>query len=317
MRPFLDVKAQQDPFSTLPATDKGRRLKDILNAQAEHQVAAADELVDALDDLVVRVSDRLVDRLGDTSSTAALEAAALRTELQDVLDLMADEGLADIETAWFQGYQKIADDAEAVLGVMGVPGADRILDREAAASVLDAVVDRHGVSFWARHARDHISINLWDGFVRSATLVSREELAEQLQLAGFPRPDHAVTEAHNAMAEYDRVCHEEAARQAEADGAELLRAYLGPDDNRTRPHCKHLVGKAFTLEQARRLRNRQGRPTLYDGGGHRCRHRWVAVPADSLKELGLIRGTDADIQRANDAARSRNGRRRRRRRAAA
>lgn len=65
-------------------------------------------------------------------------------------------------------------------------------------------------------------------------------------------------------------------RKAKEAKVERLK-YAGPKDDKNRPFCKKNVGKIFTLDEVKALRNDNGNPALTDMGGYNCRHEWRPV----------------------------------------
>lgn len=59
--------------------------------------------------------------------------------------------------------------------------------------------------------------------------------------------------------------------------------YVGPMDNDTRDFCRKRVGKVFTRRQIDRMDNGQLPNVLLTGGGFQCRHTWIAVESEGLK----------------------------------
>lgn len=75
-----------------------------------------------------------------------------------------------------------------------------------------------------------------------------------------------------------------------ADGEPIVEWWLydGPDDERTRDFCGHLVGTRVTLEQLDSMADAYGRtsplPPSQSLGGPNCRHELVPLPGDSWKK---------------------------------
>lgn len=108
----------------------------------------------------------------------------------------------------------------------------------------------------------------------------------------------ATVLAKTAMA----VIANKAANDLKRGKSEWLWSYQGPVDGITRPFCQKLVGKAFSFEQVLALDNGQIPDVASSCGGWACRHRWVIVGKDWLKDFDLKRGKDADVEKANAAA---------------
>lgn len=80
----------------------------------------------------------------------------------------------------------------------------------------------------------------------------------------------------------------EAVRQANDDDEDgIVMRYVGPDDSKTRPFCKRILGQVYTLDAIEKLDNGQGIPVLQFGGGYRCRHSWVPIDAEDARERKL------------------------------
>lgn len=122
--------------------------------------------------------------------------------------------------------------------------------------------------------------------------IFREELRREVLAMAFK---DALTDA----AQLD-----EAARELNRDVEELDPigfVYLGPEDRITRDFCDVLIERWFTRDEIQRLDNNQLFDVFITRGGYNCRHGWYALFEGEEKEF--TRGTQADIQRANDRAR--------------
>ena len=109
-----------------------------------------------------------------------------------------------------------------------------------------------------------------------------------------------ITEARTRITSFGR---ELTAVAAESVGIDHY-LYTGPIDGITRPFCRQLVGRVFTKAQVQDLRNYQIEPPLVRGGGYNCRHTWAPVSEELIESADLSRGTNADVRRANQAARA-------------
>jgi hypothetical protein len=59
--------------------------------------------------------------------------------------------------------------------------------------------------------------------------------------------------------------------------------YVGPSDNDTRPFCAERVGEVFTRRAIDQMDNGQLPNAFLTGGGYNCRHTWIAVESEGLK----------------------------------
>ena len=109
-----------------------------------------------------------------------------------------------------------------------------------------------------------------------------------------------ITEARTRITSFGRELTAVAAESAGVDHY----LYTGPLDGITRPFCRQLAGKVFTKSQVQDLRNYQIEPPLVRGGGYNCRHTWAPVSEELIESAGLDRGTNADVRRANQAAKA-------------
>lgn len=109
-----------------------------------------------------------------------------------------------------------------------------------------------------------------------------------------------ITEARTRITSFGRELTAVAAESAGVDHY----LYTGPLDGITRPFCRQLAGKVFTKSQVQDLRNYQIEPPLVRGGGYNCRHTWAPVSEELIESAGLDRGTNADVRRANRAAKA-------------
>lgn len=115
-----------------------------------------------------------------------------------------------------------------------------------------------------------------------------------------------ITEARTRITSFGRELTAVAAESAGIDHY----LYTGPLEGTskqkgiTRPFCRQLVGKVFTKSQVQDLRNYQIEPPLVRGGGYNCRHTWAPVSEELIESAGLDRGTNADVRRANQAAKA-------------
>ena len=107
------------------------------------------------------------------------------------------------------------------------------------------------------------------------------------------------TIVNTGLAAIQRKVNLEVGTKLSKVGMKIMYAYQGPDDSVTRPFCSPLVGKAFSLKEIARLKNKAGLSVMSYGGGYYCRHSWFAMSEIAIKLAGIKRGTKADISEAN------------------
>lgn len=292
------------------------RLDRLLADRERLTDAALADLDDALGALAATLADRIEAMLdGEPTGETELEAefqglkegeqvkaVVLAAQLDQLLDIIEDSGLASARSKWFTAYGALADTAERSLGALGVPDYSTLLDREASAVLVDALTRRHDDALFGLFQRQSAA-RVLDALQTQVGLVTNAEIADQIQEAEDLTRPQAISEAETRIAEADRYFHAVAAEQASDDAGTFLFAYGGPSDAKTRPFCRALVGKAFSANEIADLRNGQtASPPFYTGGGYRCRHLWVPVLPAILDDLPYSRGTEADIRAANSAA---------------
>lgn len=290
----------------------------------EQRLAVQDRMAEALEsrlrELAELVGERLVEALGGSPVDGAvpvelrygaaknadqLRALILATEARDIRELVESAGLADARTEWFRGWGELMDLSERTLAVAGVEGADKLLDENAVLAEIDGVMAIHDESIFGGYNHG-AGVRILEGLRATVSLDDPKRLAARIAQAEQSPINTAMGEAITRAAQADRFFMETAIKQAEDinTGIVFLRAYAGPNDAKTRPFCKHLVGKAFDESQWDDMRNGQIADPKYSGGGYRCRHATVGVMAEDLADSFYSRGTDADVSAANAGARA-------------
>ena len=279
------------------------------------------------DDGVLLLQTRLEERLQAFDDPAQLRAAILDMpiiEIQEFMDAagndIRDAGLRDV-------VSELAGFAEETLFVQGEATARQALDTVAAEALIESYVNRtidtiqDVVDGPARaRLRDALSANLGE--------ISPFELAELTSTQLTDRIPLSLTEAYTRLAEADNFVNEVLRTTLEssldetegpADTPRYVMAYRGPDDALERPFCDLMNNHVFTVEQLNKANNSQGLPVRTSCGGYRCRHKLIPVrdrSDEALREIGLKRGTDELVTKANTAAQKarskKPGRRRRR-----
>jgi hypothetical protein len=288
------VESVEDSLTKL-ADNLARRLAATLGVDPDSIVAPDGD--DGRDVGKTAIERRLAG-LGDGDR---LRAAVLSTQLLDVEELVEAAGLDLTREQWRTDVAKLAGVVES--GTQGIAALqDRILDNVASEAALGSLVDWQSEAMFGGMRRE-AAVRILDSLRASAGLMTNEQVARTIANSEPLSIGQARTEARTRIAEADRFVALEVQRAADPDGDRLILAYLGPDDRITRPFCDRLVGKAFSEAEFEQLDNAQtpSHPRIA-GGGYNCRHLIISVPPDALDELGLTRGTPADIAAANAAA---------------
>jgi hypothetical protein len=119
---------------------------------------------------------------------------------------------------------------------------------------------------------DVIARSLWQATVRAALAqVPATELAKQIA----PDIERSVRQARSlvdtALSIYSRKVEEVVNPEADAY------LYIGPADAKARPFCVQRVGKVYSRTAIDKMDNGQLPNVFISGGGHNCRHRWMAL----------------------------------------
>lgn len=245
----------------VPADRASRDLTELL-ARLDREIR---RLLAALD--TARGTDQLV---GDRE--ALVTATRVR---QQVAQLLTERGQAAITTI---ASQRALEAANAVIASSDLPTVDidatpelrRIVEGQTAevAAVFTVAADE---------MRRAINAGISTGG-SLADLV--EEVAARLNVA-VVRAQAAVDAA--VMASGRRALM----LQAEATGLDYVFAYVGPNDGKTRPFCKALVGRAVSRARMASLDNGQGLPTRDFCGGYNCRHSWAPLTREDAAAEGI------------------------------
>lgn len=299
------------------------------NAGLRARIRVQDALADGLEATLLAIADAIKTRLSavlgsdvNTQDFGTLEALEARlasikaldgnaeatrlglltlttAEIGDYIDAL---GLDEARAQYFAGYRKLADAAAESLRAAGIIDVDSLLDRDGIRLAVEAFAGRQDDLLFGG-IRRITAERLGEALQANAELLTDVQFSERLADTVRGTVPQLKTEAITRLAQADRFVHEQVVREAERDGDEFLRGYAGPLDKVTRPFCRHMVNKAFTLAELEHANNAQIGAVIDTGGGYRCRHMFEAVPADMLEEFGFTRGTPRDIATANAAAR--------------
>jgi len=292
---FRDVR--EDETENLRAQVKDNPALRPLISALRGRLAIEDRAAADAERIIREVFDGVVAALrevdGSTRRGALTRQAILTASLADLAKLLGpalDEARTRVEQAYREMLETNRDLAAAAAqipaGTLGIR-----------TSSLDALIGGAAADFWsgkvAMPAASIIREGLKSAMTGETLNTAIDRVAKQLDTSA----GKAATEVRTNLGTFDRLAAEESASAAGLD----LRVYLGPLDSLTRPFCRALINRAFTLEHVAELDNGQTGPGLWGGGGYNCRHRWVAVRAPMLERLRIPLGTDADIERANRA----------------
>lgn len=78
-----------------------------------------------------------------------------------------------------------------------------------------------------------------------------------------------------------------AGREADTDPRDpIVFRYVGPNDSKTRPFCRPILGQCFSDAAISRLDNGQGLAVDTFGGGYGCRHSWSPILTSEARLQG-------------------------------
>ncbi len=112
----------------------------------------------------------------------------------------------------------------------------------------------------------------------------------------------ARTIVNTALASIQRGVLSRAMDSLESQGVGMYGYYTGPQDGKTRPFCKVIVGKAIRIKDTARLSPGRGLTFRRNGGGWNCRHSLVPVTIGWIKLNNVEIADSTDIARANAGA---------------
>lgn len=253
---------------------------------ADGAIGPADRASKDLTELLTRL-DREIRRLLAALDTARgtdqlvgdREALVTATRVrQQVAQLLTERGQAAVTTI---ASQRALEAANAVIASSDLPPLPA--DATDATPELRRIVEGQTAEVAAVFtvAADEMRRAINAGISTGGSLADLvEEVAARLNVA-VVRAQAAVDAA--VMASGRRALM----LQAEATGLDYVFAYVGPNDGKTRPFCKALVGRAVSKARMASLDNGQGLPVRDFCGGYNCRHSWAPLTREDAAAEGL------------------------------
>lgn len=246
-------------------------------------IAAAFDFAGAADDLSRRFARELGKVLRDTERNLrpVIETAAEGSPTAIVKATRATRTRREIRTALqVSGYDTLAAAAtgEPLDELTDALLKSRRLARQSAAlseaSAIRLVALRSLYETDLLDIGDSVALSLWRATVRGI-FGSRGvgDILADLAVILDDSEAHIRTLYDTSIAIYGRQVE---ALQA-GDEPDLVFAYLGPADKKTRPFCLKHVGKVYTRAEIDALDNGQLDNVFLTGGGYQCRHVWIEV----------------------------------------
>lgn len=206
-----------------------------------------------------------VDRIRGGLQLRAGEALGLRQPLRAALQQAGfDSSVAGSVLGATQRWLTLFPDTR-----LSVEGTVRALQQLATTDLL-AVGDSAAISLWRALAQ--------------ALLTPRpiSEILTDLEKSLDRTRAQAATLFDTQMTIFGRQVE---AAQTEALGPEQPFLYVGPVDAKTRDWCLDRVGQVFTRHDIDQMDNEQLPNVFLTGGGYNCRHTWMAVESQALRDL--------------------------------
>jgi hypothetical protein len=223
--------------------------------------AAIDDFREAYVDAIVRgISDR--DLTVDLTSIveSALEGARDFIDVDLIAEIEGDvDTLIESTTAFYENVEGVA-----------LPAFGEALQRaEAAKALRKSFVENMGQM---REELLNKTLEVAEEQILSGTL-NKQALQDSILQAAEGKLHWARTNARQVVGGYNRIHRDEVRKELELDRA----LYYGEVRNNSRPFCRQLIGKVFSLEQIEQMNNGQGLSVLTYCGGWNCIHSWLWV----------------------------------------
>lgn len=209
-----------------------------------------------------------------TDAVLGARGLALRRELREALTKAGYDGLVNAATS--QAVERMAD---VVLSSRIGSGATRLVLPNP--RKLQALIEIGRTNLL--QVGDDTAIALWRS-VTSWIFTARptNDILDDL----FEALDDDVGALHTLfdtqVSMFGRQVEAIAAAELPADQPFL---YVGPSDQRNRPFCKQHVGLVMTRAAIEQLDSGQLPNPFITGGGYNCRHSWLAVESQDLRDL--------------------------------
>lgn len=254
-------------------TQRGQQIADQADRLSH---AFVRELARVLQD-TERALQPILRRALDGDRTDAVRGArglALRREIRDTLARAGYDGM--VSSATSQAVERMAD---VVLTTrMGVAASRLVAPNPAK---LQALMEIGRVNLL--HVGDDTAAALWRSM--AAWVFSARPTNEILDDL-FEALDDDVAAMHTLFDTQVSMFGRQVEAIVTADlPPDQPYLYVGPKDLRNRPFCKERVGLVLTRDRIETLDNGQLPNPFVTGGGYNCRHSWLAVESQELREL--------------------------------
>ena len=209
-----------------------------------------------------------------TDQVVGARGVALRREIRAALLRSGYDGL--VEGATSHAVERMA---ETVLSTRIGSGALRMVQPDP--RKLQALVDIGRVNLL--HVGDDTAAAIWRS-VTSWVFSARptNDILDDL----FEAMDDDVGALHTLFDTQVSMFGRQVEAIATADlPADQPFLYVGPNDHRNRPFCKAHVGLVLTRDRIEALDNGQLPNPFITGGGYNCRHSWLAVESQELRDI--------------------------------
>lgn len=209
-----------------------------------------------------------------TDAVTGARGIILRRELRQALNRSGYDALVDAATS-----QAVEQMAETVLASRIGMGAAKLLRPDP--RKLQALIEIGRVNLL--QVGDDTAAAIWRS-VASWVFSARptNDILDDL----FNAMDDDVADMHTLFDTQVSMFGRQVEALAVADlPADQPFLYVGPNDLRNRPFCKEHVGQVMTRAAIEALDNGQLPNPFITGGGYNCRHSWLAVESQELRDL--------------------------------
>jgi len=263
-------------FNRLPGADP--KTAAALESAANDGIESVNVRLDLFRKAVARVGrelqSRLLAHLADPlKQSSAANILHLQAELTGQLNQLGYSDLVQYFTNSFDASQKTAAEAAAAIGVTKLSPLDQA-----------ALHNLKSTSYaWLQQIGQQAVAEVAQGVAMNALVGGgKKNMVDRIRQALNKFQNHASTYAETAIATYDREVHWQ---MFTAAGVQRM-VYTGPKDIKNRDFCRHLVGKAWNLEEISKMDNGTTlMPVSRFGGGWNCRHVWMPAP-EQIDEAG-------------------------------
>lgn len=258
-------------------TDEQKKLKAISDAEISTIDRNIALFTDGLEKLGIELQRRVVNLIAGEWTVERASAAQSLVDLQKAIQAQLNSvGYVELVRKFMGSYDDAQKFSLQALEAMGITPVRLARIDELALKRLREIDYSYLEGLGPAAVRAVSS-----GAIQNTLLgVRRAEIIEAVKTTLDAKlKNHACTYADTALVSYDRTS---SSKLYIAAGIERF-LYRGPLDVKTREFCRQHVGKTYTIDEIRKMKNGLEPPmgqVLIFGGGWNCRHVWAAAPPE-------------------------------------